>query len=290
MNLDKFIEAATPLRALAVTVLQNGQEIARHEWEPVIRRNVYSVSKSFTAAAVGIAASEGLLSLDEKLVDAFPDELPAVVSDHLKKACIRDLLTMGIGHGQAWLMGAQRVKLTEADWVRLALSYPCVYKPGTTFVYNNAAPYLAAVLLQRRAGCNLVDYLMPRLFEPLGILRPTWETDPMNNSFGASGLMLSVDEIARFGQLMLQDGVWNGKQLIPAEWVRECTTVQIDNGGEGYGYLFWRGPCDTWRADGMFGQFSIICRDKNAVIGVVAESRNADQLLAAVFDEIYPQL
>jgi len=290
MNLEKFIESATPLRALAVTVIQDGKEIARHEWEPVLRRNVYSVSKSFTAAAVGIAAGEGLLSLDEKLVDAFPDELPEAVSDNLKKATVRDLLTMGIGHGEAWLMGAQRAKLTETDWVRLALSYPFVYEPDTTFVYNNAAPYLAAVLLQRRAGCSLVDYLMPRLFEPLGILRPTWETDPANNSFGASGLMLSVDEIARFGQLLLQDGLWNGKQLIPADWVRACTSVQIDNGGEGYGYLFWRGPHDTWRADGMFGQFSIICRSKNAVIGVVAESREADKLLAAVFEDVYGQL
>lgn len=290
MNLEKFIEAATPLRALAVTVIQNGQEIARHEWEPIIRRNVYSVSKSFTAAAVGIAASEGLLSLDEKLVDVFPDELPEVVSDNLKKAAVRDLLTMGIGHGEAWLMGAQRAKLTESDWVRLALSYPFVHEPNTAFVYNNAAPYLAAILLQRRAGCSLVDYLMPRLFAPLGFLRPTWETDPMNNSFGASGLILSVDEIARFGQLMLQDGVWNGKQLIPAEWVRECTSVQIDNGGEGYGYLFWRGPFDTWRADGMFGQFSIISRSKNAVIGIVAESREADKLAAAAYEHIYAQL
>lgn len=290
MNLEKFIESATPLRALAVTVIQDGKEIARHEWEPVLRRNVYSVSKSFTAAAVGIAAGEGLLSLDEKLVDIFPDELPEVVSDNLRKACVRDLLTMGIGHDQAWLMGAQRVQLTETDWVRLALSYPFVYEPDTTFAYNNAAPYLAAILVQRRAGCSLVDYLMPRLFEPLGILRPTWETDPMNNSFGASGLMLSVDEIARFGQLLLQDGLWNGRQLIPADWVRTCTSVQIDNGGEGYGYLFWRGPHDTWRADGMFGQFSIICRSKNAVIGVVAESREADKLLAAVFEDVYGQL
>lgn len=290
MNLEKFIEIATPLRALAITVLQNGQEIARHEWEPVIRRNVYSVSKSFTAAAVGIAVNEGLLSLDEKLVDVFPDELPAVVSDNLKKACVRDLLTMGVGHGEAWLMGAQRAKLTERDWVRLALSYPFVHEPGSAFVYNNAAPYLAAILLQRRAGCSLVDYLMPRLFAPLGFLRPTWETDPMNNSFGASGLMLSVDEIARFGQLFLQDGLWKGRPLIPAGWVRACTSVQIDNGAEGYGYLFWRGPFDTWRADGMFGQFSIISRSKNAVIGIVAESREADKLAAAAYEHVLARL
>lgn len=290
MNLERFVRTAGELRALAVKVVKDGEEIARHEWEPVIRRNLYSASKSFTSAAVGIAQGEGLLSIDEKLTDAFADALPETVSENLAKATVRDLLTMGVGHDQAWLMGAQRAALDEEDWVRFALSRPFVHTPGTTFVYNNACTYLAGILVQQRAGCDLVSYLMPRLFKPLGIYRPTWETDPLGRTFGASGLMLTIDELARFGQLYLQNGNWNGKQLVPAAWVKESTSVQIDNGSYGYGYQFWAGPHGSFRADGMYAQLSILMRDKNAVVTTVAESRHADKLIEAVFEEIYPQL
>jgi len=290
MNLQRFIDAAGPLRALAVTVWKDGAEIARHEWEPVLRRNIYSASKSFTSCAVGIAQREGLLSLDEKLTDVFAAELPGHVSENLAKATVRDLLTMCLGQTQGWLMGAQRVLLEEDDWVKAALSYPFEYAPDTKFVYNNVGPYLAGVLVQRRAGCDLVSYLMPRLFEPLGIKRPTWETDPLGRTFGASGLMLTVDELARLGRLYLQDGVWNGRRLVPADWVRQSTSVQADNGAFGYGYQFWGGPCGSFRADGMYGQFSFIIRDKNAVVAIASESRQADKLIEAVFEEIYPQL
>lgn len=290
MNLDRFVEAAGPLRALAVTVWKDGGEIARHEWESVFRRNIYSASKSFTSCAVGIAQREGLLSLDEKLTDVFAAELPETVSDNLAKATVRDLLTMCLGQEQAWLMAAQRVLVEEDDWVKVALSYPFVYAPDTKFVYNNVGPYLAGVLVQKRAGCNLVDYLMPRLFTPLGIKRPTWETDPLGRTFGAAGLMLTVDELAKFGQLYLNNGEWNGRQLVPAEWVKASTSVQADNGAYGYGYQFWAGPCGSFRADGMFGQYSFIMRDKNAVVAIAAESREAGKLIDAVFEYIYPQL
>lgn len=290
MNLERFIPIAGELRALAVKVVKDGEEIARHEWDQVIRRNLYSASKSFTSAAVGIAQGEGLLSIDEKLTDAFADALPDAVSENLAKATVRDLLTMGVGHGQAWLMGVQRAALEEDDWVRFALSCPFVHAPGSKFVYNNACTYLAGVLVQQRAGCDLVSYLTPRLFKPLGIRRPTWESDPLGRTFGASGLMLTLDELARFGQLYLQNGNWNGKQLVPAEWVRESTSVQIDNGSYGYGYQFWAGPHGSFRADGMYAQLSIILRDKNAVVTTVAESRQADKLIEAIFEEIYPQL
>lgn len=290
MHLDGFVQAATPLRALAVKVVKDGAEIARYEWEPVFRRNIYSASKSFTSAAVGIAVREGLLSMDERLTDAFADDLPKDVSENLAKATVRDLLTMCLGQSQGWLMAAQRAQLTETDWVKAALAYPFEYAPDAKFVYNNVGPYLAGVLVQRRAGCDLVHYLMPRLFAPLGILRPTWECDPQGYTFGASGLMLTVDELAKLGQLYLQDGVWNGRQLVPADWVRESTRVQADNGSFGYGYQFWGGPCGSFRADGMYGQLSIILRDKNAVVAIAAESREADKLINAVFEHIYPEL
>lgn len=290
MNLEKFVQAAGPLRALGVTVTQNGQEIARHLWEGVYRRNIYSASKSFTAAAVGIAQREGLLSIDEKLTDAFSEDLPDTVSENLAKATVRDLLTMCLGQPTGELMGAQRPQIPEDDWVKLSLTYPFEYAPGEKFVYSNVGPYLAGVLVQRRAGCDLVHYLMPRLLKPLGIKLPVWECDPCGNTFGAGGLFITMDELHRFGLLHLQNGVWNGRQLIPADWVHECTKVQVDNGADGYGYLFWGGPHGSFRADGKDGQFSIIMRDKNAVVSLVAECREQNKLLDAVFEHIYPQL
>lgn len=290
IQLHSFIETAEPLRALGVVVNQNGQEVARHTWEGACRRNVYSASKSFTSAAVGIAVREGLLSLNERLTDAFPEELPETVSENLQKATVRDLLTMCLGQPKAFLMGEDRPYYPERNWAKLALAQPFSYEPGTKFVYNNVGPYLAGLLVQRRAGCDLVHYLMPRLFDPMGIQLPTWETDPLGNTFGAGGLFLTLDELHKFGLLYLQNGQWDGKQLVPESWVAESTKKQVENGGYGYGYLFWGGEHGSFRADGKYGQFSILIRDKNAVVTIVAESREADKLLAAVFQHIYCQL
>ena len=292
MELREFVQAATPLRALGVVVSKDGQEIARHTWEGACRRNIYSATKSFTSAAVGIAIREGLLSLDEKLTDAFSEDLPEVVSENLQMATVRDLLTMCLGQQKGFLMGEDRPYYTDPDWVRLALAQPFVYQPGTRFVYNNSGPYLAGILVQRRAGCDLVHYLMPRLFKPMGIQLPTWETDPLGNQFGAGGLFLTLDELHKFGMLYLQDGSWNGRQLVPAQWVGASTSKQVENDRDqhGYGYLFWGGDKGSFRADGKYGQFTILMRDKNAVVTITAESRQTDLLLKAVFDHIYPQL
>lgn len=293
MELQKFIERTTPLGILGVKVTQDGIDIAKHLWDDECRRNVYSVSKSFTSAAVGIAVKEGLLSLEEKLVDAFPEDIPAEPGEYLRQAVVRDLLTMCLGQGNSELMGSQRPLYQEEDWVKMSLAFPFTCPPGDKFLYNNVGPYLAGVLVQRRAGCDLVSYLTPRLFKPMGITRPTWENDPRGYTFGAGGLFLTLSEMHKLGLLYLQGGIWDGKRLIPEEWVMESTRRQVSTGAEndyGYGYLFWGGPHDSFRADGKYSQLSIILRDKNAVISTVAECRDGKALLDAVFEELYPQL
>lgn len=291
MDLSRFIERAEPLRALGVKITQGGEMIAQHLWEEDCRRNIYSASKSVTAMAVGLAQAEGLLSLEERLVDAFPDILPREVSDHLAAARVRDLLTMCLGQKWSFLMGSSRPLLQEDDWARASLAQPFGCPPGARFLYSNVGPYLAGVLVQQRAGCDLVEYLLPRLFLPLGIKRPTWEVDPLGRTFGAGGLMLTLDELHRFGCLCQAGGRWQGAQLLPEAWVRACTTRQVDNGTPyGYGYLFWGGPEGSFRADGKYGQFSILLPRQQAVISLLAECRRTDQLLNAVFEELVPQL
>lgn len=279
MNREEFDRAAQEYCVLNIIVRRDGETVFRADYDGEIRRNQYSVTKSFTSAAVGIAQKEGLLSLDERLTDAFRDDLPAHVSENLRQATVRDLLTMCLGQDRGFLMGEQRPFLPETDWVKYSLALPFVHAPGTVFQYNNVGPYLAGVLVQRRAGCTLDRYLTPRLFAPLGIIAPTWETDPMGYSFGAGGLFLCVSELLRFGELLLAGGKWNGRQLIPADYIAEASSKQVENGGEGYGYLFWRGAHNTYRADGKYGQYAIVLPDDNAVIAVNAECRPQHLLL-----------
>lgn len=291
MDLTHFIETGKELHLISLRVSQHGELVGKYNWDDDCRRNIYSASKSFTAAAVGIAQKEGLLSIDELLTEAFPDDLPEEVNDHLKRATVRDLLTMCLGQEKASLMGAQRPYYKETDWVKLSLSIPFVYEPGSKFVYNNVGPYLAGILVQRRAGCDLLSYLQPRMLDCLGIPKTVWEVDRLGNTFGAGGLFLNVDELHKFGQLFLQDGAWDGKQLIPADWVRDCTTKQVDNGTPyGYGYLFWGGPDEVFRADGKYCQLSLIMRKKDAVVSILAECRDEEALMKAIYGEIYTQL
>jgi len=271
MDLREFITGAEKYRLLGLLVNKDGELTDSWHFEPECRRNIYSASKSFTAIAVGFAVQEGLISIDEKLTDAFCKDMPENISENLAKATVRDLLTMCLGQEKGFLMGDQRPLYEEDDWVKLSLRQPFVYEPGTHFVYNNVGPYLAGVLVQRRAGCDLVSYLTPRLFSHLGIKRPTWETDPLGNTFGAGGLFLTLDELHRFGLFCLNKGSWNGKQLLDPKWIEECGRVQDD---PSYGYLFWRGEYNSFRADGKYTQFSIVLPDKNAVVSVVGECRD----------------
>ncbi len=289
MNIEKFTSRAEQMRVLGIIVEQNEKVLARYTSEPPCRRNVYSASKSFTSTAVGIAQKEGLLSIDELLTDAFKDDLPDEISPYLQKATVRDLLTMSLGQAKPFLMGENRPYYEEKDWVKLALKQEFDSFPGEKFLYNNSGPYLAGILVQRRSGTDLVHYLMPRLFEPMGISLPTWEVDPLGRTFGAGGLFLTLDELHKFSKLYLNGGVYGGKRLVPENWVREASRKQVDNGSYGYGYLFWRGADNSFRADGKYGQFCIIYPDKNACITVVSESRNAAEILKAIHEDIVPQ-
>lgn len=287
MNIETFTDIAAPLGVLGIKITQNDRLTAEWYSEPDIRRNIYSATKSFTSCAVGFAVQEGLLSLDEKLVDAFPEDLPDTVSENLAKATVRDLLTMSLGEERPQLMAEQRVTCPEDDWVKMSLAFPLPHEPGTHFLYSNVGPYLAGVLVQRRSGCDLASYLTPRLFSHLGIRKPTWEMDPLGYSFGAGGLFLSLSELHKFGLFYLNKGKWNGRQLLSPAWIDESTSQQ---GAGPYGYLFWRGKYNSYRADGKYCQYSMVFPDQNAVISMLSECRDSKTLMNAIYEELCPQL
>lgn len=286
-NIDEFVSAAQPIGLLGVKVTKDGKDEAYWLFEEECRRNVYSASKSFTSCAVGFAVQEGLLSLDEKLTEAFYKDIPEDPDENLRLATVRDLLTMCLGQEEGSLMGGQRPNYAEDDWVKLALSIPFKYKPGTHFVYNNVGPYLAGILVQRRSGCDLVSYLTPRLFEHLGIKRPTWESDPLGRTFGAGGLFLTLSELHKFGLFYLNKGRIDDRQLLNEKWIEESAKPAD---ASHYGYLFWRGECNSYRADGKYSQLSVILPDKDAVVTIVSECRQSDKMLKAVHELICARL
>ena len=174
LNISAF-ETAVAQENLAVRglrVYRDGALIASYQPQPEERQNQYSCTKSFTSTACAFAIQEGLFALDDYVLDHFRQDAPETVSENLKQMRLRHLITMSMGFESPMLMGAQRPKMTEKDWVKYVLRAPVIHKPGTVFQYNNAGPYLLGILIQRKTGMSLVDYLMPRLFEPLGIPRP----------------------------------------------------------------------------------------------------------------------
>ena len=286
MDLTSFEQRAPEYGVLGLKVSQHDRVIAEYHTEPEERRSVYSAAKAFVACAVGFAIQEGLLSLEEKLVDAFAKDLPDEISDELAAATVRDLLTMRLGLPGGHLLAHQRPLYEEDNWVKMMLSLPFAHIPGEVFEYSNVPPYLAGVLVQKRVGCSLTEYLAPRLFLPLGIKNVLWETDRMGYNFGSSGLYLTLSELHRFGEFCLHRGRIGEKQLLNEAWFAECIKPQ---GAENYGYLFWLGKDGAYRADGKFGQITVALPQQDAVITVMAECRKAG-LLKLLYEEIIPQL
>ena len=251
-----------------LVVRQNNEIIARYDFITEEPRLLFSVSKTFTSLAIGLAESEGLLGLDETLVAFF--DCPA----GFEKITVRHLLTMSSGHETCPLMAADSMD----DIEKIFFGQPLVYEPGTVFIYNNAGSYILSKLLGKRAGCNLKQYLMPRLFEPLGIAEPRWDEDQFGVSHGFSSLYLNATDLSKVGQLLLDHGKWQGKQLLPEKYLEQATKKQIStenvsdswataDSHAGYGYQIWMNSYPgSYRMDGYRGQYVVMLPDKNAVV------------------------
>ncbi len=273
----------------SLILLRDGRTLAEGWWAPYRRDRVhrlYSLSKSFTSMAVGLAIHEGRLGLDDPVLGFFPDEAPPEPSDHLQAMRVRDLLTMSCGQDADDIR-----ELRESDdWPRVFLSRPVPHPPGTYFLYNSSATYMLAAILARITGEGLLDYLRPRLLDPLGVGPARWETDPQGIATGGWGLSLTTDAIARFGQLLLQKGRWGDRQLVPEGWVEAATSKQVDNARnaspdwrQGYGFQFWRSRHDAFRGDGAFGQFCVVVPDRRVVVAITSASDNLQGVLDAVW-------
>ncbi len=275
-------------------LVRHGHVVAEAWWEPESADKLHvlwSLSKSFTSTAVGLAVSEGRLSIDDPVISFFPESAPSDPSANLKSMRVRDLLTMSTGHQ------TEVATRSESAWIRAFLHHPVPHKPGTHFQYNTPATYMQSAIVEKVTGQSLVDYLKPRLFDPLGIETPQWDKSPEDISIGGYGLYLKTEDIAKFGQLYLQKGKWNDKQLIPADWIEAATSKQVSNGsdptddwGQGYGFQFWQCRHGAYRGDGKDGQFCIVLPQHDAVVAITANSGNMQAELNIVWDHLLPAL
>ncbi|MCK0116413.1 beta-lactamase family protein [Isoptericola sp. S6320L] len=279
----------------SLMVLRHGVVVAEEWWHPYAPdepHTMFSVSKSFTATAVGLAVDEGLLRTDDRVIDLLPDDAPADPGDNLAAMTVRDLLTMTSGHGTDTMnFTLTNLHVPGPSWAQAILAAPVTHEPGTRFVYNTGATYLLSAILHRLTGERLLDYLTPRLLAPLGIAGATWEQCPQGIDVGGYGLRLTTEDLAVFGQLLLQRGTWRGEQLVPAAWVDEMTAAQVPNGPDqnadweqGYGYQFWRCRGGAYRADGAFGQFCVVWPERDAVAVLTSGTTATATELEAVLE------
>jgi CubicO group peptidase (beta-lactamase class C family) len=283
--------------------LRHGKVIAEGWWNPYgpeLRHTLYSTSKSFTSTAVGFAVTEKLLTVDDKVISFFPEQLPDTVSPFLADMTVRDLLMMSAGQSPD---PTGIISKTDSSWVAAFLAIPVLKEPGTVFLYNSMATFMLSAIVQKVTGEKIIDYLKPRLFDPLGIEGMDWEVSPDGINTGGWGLRIKTEDMAKFGQLYLQKGEWNGKQIIPASWVEEATTFKIDQAPDapqsvressdwlqGYCYQFWRCRNNAFRADGAYGQYIIVMPEKGAVIAITCESPDMQDEINLVWKYLLPTI
>ncbi|MDR1557261.1 MAG: beta-lactamase family protein [Tannerellaceae bacterium] len=285
----------------SLMILRHGKVVTEGWWypyKPDYRHIMHSVSKTFTSTAIGFAVDEKLLSVNDKVISFFPDELPEDPSPYLAELSIRHLLTMSVGQEPA-----PSFALSDGDWVKRFLATPIVHRPGTVFLYSSFASHMLSAIIQKVSGQTTFDYLKPRLFDPLHITGILWEADAQGITMGGWGMRIRTEDMARLGQFYLQEGRWNGRQLLSEAWIKEASSLQIyqrdsltleeelhNNWVQGYGYQIWRCTHNAYRADGANGQFIIIMPEQDAVVVITENTQDTQQILRLVSDHLLPMM
>ena len=271
----------------SLMVVRHGHVIAEGWWSPYqadLPHQLYSVSKAFTSMAVGMVVAEGKLSLDDQVVSFFPEHLPDEVGDNLAAMRVRHLLTMTTGHTEE----PQAVRV-PGSWLTAFFAAPVEKEPGTYFVYNTPATYVVSAIVSRVTGNTVLELLRERLFGPMEMTEATWGSSPEGITLGGFGLSLTTESLARFGQLLLDDGRYDDRQLVPADWLAAATGKQVPNDNQdnpdwqqGYGYQFWRSR-HGFRADGAFGQYCIVLPESDTIVVITAATMEMQDVLDIVW-------
>ena len=282
----------------SIMIIRHGHVVAEGWWYPFLpqhHQQLYSLSKSFTGTAIGMAIDEKKLKLDDPVISFFPKDQPSSISTNLAALKIRHLLSMSVGQEKDSILTLEHTPV-GTPWEETFLSLPVVYEPGTRFLYNSGASYMLSSIVRQVTGQNVHAYLKSRLYMPLGITGATWTENAEGVNMGASNLRIRTEDIGKIGQLYLQRGKWNGRQLVSKDWVALATKKEIDTGkqdsswGFGYGFQFWLNPPGGFRADGAYGQYSMVFPEKDTVVVITSESADKESTMHTVWDHLYPAL
>lgn len=289
--MDLFLKksAENHSNIIYVQAYENGRLEAEYKRFPVkTRLNVWSIAKAFTAMAAGIAEAEGVLGRDEYIYQDFRQYIPeqGLYNSHIKKITVENLLTMSSGLKEPLFFCDDPLRYQVKDWIRYYFTAgEFVHEPGRHFLYSNFNTYILSCMIEMRTGENLLDYLRDRLFEPIGIGNPDWTLCPKGHCMAANGLYLTIDELARFGHMLLHTGSYGGRQVVPEAYVLDACRKQIETRGEdeiildyesyGYGYFIRMAPIPkALLLCGNYGQYCIIYPEKEAVICVMSLDGN----------------
>lgn len=291
--LDAHVSAGLPLYGVVVDRL--GEPPAARRYRSDDRENVYSGAKTFTSLAVGIACDRGLLGLDDCVLDHLP-QYAATAAEGVEALTVRHLLTMTSGNEFGLFTPEQK---RSDDIARAFLAAPLKHPPGSRFEYSSGCSYMLGRLVERVSGRTLRDFAVEALFAPLDIWNPLWATCPRGHTWGGAGLHLTTGEFARVGGLLLREGEWQGRRLVSQAWVRAMHAERVDSSvwtddpeGTGYGLHVWH--CSypgAYRADGRYGQHSVVVPDRGLAITVTAHHEgDANETLGVLWDAVLPAL
>ncbi|NUR79665.1 MAG: beta-lactamase family protein [Dermatophilaceae bacterium] len=291
----------------SLMVVRHGHVVAEGWWRPYAADRVhlaYSLSKTVTATAVGLLVQEGRMSLDDRVLDHFPDLDRGAVAPGWDDVRVRHCLSMTVGHEEdAWAHVFDRMSGYDfdetGDWLPRVFATTPTQPPGSVFAYNQVATYLLALIVRRLTGDGIAEFLHPRLLVPLGVQETIpWHRDPLGRELGFTGSHLTTETIASIAQLYLDRGVWQGRRLLSEEWVEEATRafgpLNDDPGADedwrrGYGYSFWMQQFG-FRGDGAYGQFLVVLPEHDTVVAVTAEQERMQSTLDALWRHLVPAI
>ena len=272
-------------------VLRHGNVICEADFAPYrkgIWHITHSMCKSITGMAVGFLVEEGKLELSENIYKIFSDKGSTWVKMFRPEVTVENLLTMtsGVTFNESGIVSGN-------DWLESYLNASVAEKPGTKFQYNSLNSYVLSAIITERTGMPMDEYLKPRLFEPLGITDYLWEKCPRGITKGGWGLFMHTEDMAKLGQLYLNKGKWNGKQIIPESWAEASVTKKVDSieGTYGYGYQLWMEERPgSFEYNGMLGQNVLIYPDVDMVIVTNAgnEELFQDNVMLNIIRKYFP--
>lgn len=285
-SLERLIENLEQVTEMHGIVVMRHEKICAEGWwapyAPGIRHSLHSLSKTYSATAVGIAVTEGKVSLDEKILSIFSEKAPENPDEYLKQLTVKDILCMG--------SGMERLPEVTENWLQAYLEVPIKHRPGTAFQYNSVGSTLLCAIVERKTGIPTEEYLKSRLFDKIGIDSDNFlfERMPDGTVFGGGGFYATTEDNLRLMKLYKDGGVWDGERILSEEYVKMAISKQIDTATEkngnpeatdnflGYGFQIWVcQPENVYRADGAMGQFSIVFPDQDMIISVNETASNA---------------